>query len=153
MNFISIPINNLRYKKIPGFLKSLKINPDLVAVSISHDGLRYVPMDWKNYLSYDHRVVKIILTKMDNLFLFVGHSKDDKTIVYNNNFSEIVLTRAINPGINEIIDSKKESTTINETRTVQTCTILDEILDQINKFGILSLSNEQKKELLKLSKK
>ena len=134
---------------MPGYLKARKIDPDLIAVSIFDDGLKYVRIDWKNYLTYSHKVVKIVLFKKDNLFLFVGYSTDDKTIMYNNNFSEIILNQAIN----QIIDSKKESTTINETRTVQTCTILDEILDQINKFGILSLSNEQKKELLKLSKK
>ena len=151
MNFISISINKLPYKKIPRFLKSLKINPDLVAVSISDDGLRYVPIDWKNYLSYDHKVVKIILTKMDNLFLFVGHSKDDKTIVYNNNFSEIVLTRAINPGINEIIDSKKERTYNKKSRFVYLDKLLiDELLDKVSQFGISSLSKDELKQLKEL---
>ena len=149
MNFISIPINNLPYKKIPGFLKSLKINPDLVAVSISDDGLRYVPMDWKNYLSYDHRVVKIILTKMDNLFLFVGHSKDDKTIFYNNNFSEIILKQETNPRIDQTIVIENNSTYGTKSNMLQ----INAILDVVGQFGLSALSNDMLEQLKKLSRK
>ena len=149
MNFISIPINNLPYKKIPGFLKSLKINPDLVAVSISDDGLRYVPMDWKNYLSYDHRVVKIILTKMDNLFLFVGHSKDDKTIFYNNNFSEIILKQETNPRIDQTIFIENNSTYGTKSNMLQ----INAILDVVGQFGLSALSNDMLEQLKKLSRK
>lgn len=151
MNFISVQIKNLPYKKMSGYLKSQKINPNLVAISISDDGLKYIPIDWKNYLSYGHKVVKIVLCKMNSFFLFVGYSMDDKTIVYNNNFSEIVLNQEIK--MDQIIISEKESTTINETKMGQSDMILDKILDKIGQFGIISLTDEERKELNELSKK
>lgn len=134
-----------------GYLKSQKINPDLIAVSISDDGLRYDPIEWKNYLYFGHKVVKIVLCKMNSFFLFVGYSMDDNTIVYNNNFSEIVLNQEIK--MDQIIISEKESTTINETKMGQSDMILDKILDKIGQFGIISLTDEEKKELKELSKK
>ena len=150
MNFISIPTKNLPHKKIPGFLKSQKINPNLIAVSISSDGLKFVPIKWDNYLPYGHKIVKIILSKMDNLFIFVGYSYDDKTIIYNNGFSEIILNKEISSRISKIIVSKKEdTTTINKTKIGR----IDIILDKIGKLGMLSLSNEEKKELKELSEK
>lgn len=150
MNFISIPTKNLPYKKIPGFLKSQKINPNLIAVSISTDGLKFVPIKWDNYLPYGHKIVKIILSKMDNLFIFVGYSYDDKTIIYNNGFSEIILNKEISSRISKIIVSKKEDTnTINKTKIGR----IDIILDKIGELGILSLSNEERKELKELSEK
>jgi hypothetical protein len=149
MNFISIPTKNLPYKKMSGYLKSQKINPDLIAVSISDDRLRYVPIEWKNHLYFGHKVVKIILSKMDNLFIFVGYSNDDKTIIYNNHFSEIVLNQEIIPKTDQIIVSEKDSTTINKTKIGR----INIILDKIGQFGITSLTDKEKKELKELSKK
>ena len=84
-------VKNLPYKKMSGYLKAQKINPDLIAVSISFDRSKYVPIDWKNYLPYDHKVVKIVLCKVDNLFLFIGCSRDGETVIYNEEFSKYLL--------------------------------------------------------------
>lgn len=154
MNFISIPTKNLPYKKIPGFLKSQKINPNLIAVSISTDGLKFVPIKWDNYLPYGHKIVKVILLKTDNVFLFAGYSRDDKTIIYNNSFSEIILNQEISPKMDQTIVPKKKSTYYPKSKFVYLDRLLiDALLDKVSQFGITSLTDKEKKELKELSKK
>ena len=145
MNFISIPTKNLPYKKMHGYLKTQKINPTLIAISISDNGQKYVRIDWKNYLPFGHKVVKVILLKIDNLFLFVGYSKDQINIIYNNAFSEIILNQEISPRIDKTIYSthSKESAVVR----------IDRILDVVGQFGVSALSNEMLEQLKELSRK
>lgn len=141
---LDLLVKDLPFKKMPGFLKTQKINPDLIAISISDDGQKYVPINWKNFMPYGHKVVKIILCKMDNLFLYVGCSKDGETIIYNDGFSKSLLLKA--SGFENKIDLKGQKAKSN------TLIHLDIILDKIGKFGIDSLSIEEKRELDFLSK-
>ena len=142
-------VKNLPLKKMPGYLKSQKINPDLIAISISDDGKKYVPIDWKNYLPYGHKVVKIILCKKYNLFLLVGYSKDGETIIYNGGFSKQLLH-----GESNIVGKTSicNNDSFNHKYKFQR---LDILLDKIgySDSGISSLTDEERKELKELSKK
>ncbi|MBC5836018.1 hypothetical protein G6N05_14095 [Flavobacterium sp. F372] len=145
-------VKNLPYKKMPGYLKSIKINPDAIAISITDDGKKYVPIDWKNYLPHGHKVVKIILCKKYNLFLLVGYSKDGESIIYNDGFSKHLLHGESNiVGKTNICNDHSSNHKYKFQR-------LDILLDKIghSDSGISSLSNltnEEKKELIELSKK
>lgn len=142
-------VKNIPHKKMSGYLKSQKINPDLIAVSISDDRLSYQPIDWKNYLPHSHKVIKIILCKVDNLFLFVGYSKDYETIIYNEEFSRFLLFKESK--IEYKIEKKisKPKSCFNESELIR----LNPLLDKISKSGIDSLSKNELNELDYLSKK
>lgn len=145
---IDLLVKNVPYKKMSGFLKSQKINPDLIAISIFNNGKEYVPIEWKNFMPYGHKVVKIILCKMDNLFLYVGCSKDGETIIYNDGFSKQLLSKELN------IEFKTESK-IFYTKSYfnkSELTRLDILLDKIGHFGIDSLSKNEINELDYLSR-
>lgn len=150
-NAIILQVKNLPYKKIPGYLKSKKINPELVAKSISLSESKYELINWKNYLPFDHQVIKVVLLKFDNLFLFVGHSYNDKSIIYNDSFSEMVLNQTISTKTNQTILPKKESLSNNDNKIVRINILLDKIAQ--NDDGIKSLTKEEKKELDELSNK
>ncbi len=141
-------VKNIPHKKMSGYLKSQKINPDLIAVSISDDRLSYQPIDWKNYLPHSHKVIKIILCKVDNLFLFVGYSKDYETIIYNDEFSKILLSKESN------IEYKIERRISNTKSCFNNKGLkrLDALLDNISKLGIDSLSKNELNELNYLSR-
>ncbi len=147
-NIVVISVDNLPYKKINGLLKSLKINPDSVAISISIDGQMFVPIKWQNYLIYSHKIKKIILLKEDDLFLFVGYSVDDKTIVYNNDFSKKILK------IDSCIIEKRFyfSNTKSTNFKIDKIKQIDILLDKIVQSGINSLSEYEMNQLNYLSK-
>jgi hypothetical protein len=152
-NIISLNVKDLPYKKMKGFLKNHKINPDDVAlkVEISSDFIRYTPLvNWQNYLQFSHKVVRIILLKTKNIFLFVGHSNDGKTIIYNPEFSKLILEFGFNPIllVKQLENDKPERTYILKSKITR----LDMLLDIINRLGINSLSDDEKKELDYLSK-
>jgi hypothetical protein len=149
MNFISIPTKNLPYKKMPGYLKARKIDPDLIAVSIFDNGQKYVPINWKNYLYFGHKIAKIVLCKIDNLYIFVGYSNDDKSIIYNNSFSEIILSQEINHRLDKTIVTENNSTYVTKSNMLQ----INTILDFIGQFGVSALSNDKLEQLKELSKK
>jgi hypothetical protein len=142
-------VKNLPFKKMPGYLKSIKINPDAIAISITDDGKKYVPIDWKNYLPHGHKVVKIILCKKYNLFLLVGYSIDGETIIYNDGFSKQLLN-----GESKIV-GKTNICNNHSSNYKYKFQRLDILLDKIghSNSGISSLTDEEKKELIELSKK
>lgn len=142
---IDLLVKNLPYKKMPGYLKSQKINPDAIAVSITDYGKKYVPIDWKNYLYYNHKVVKVLLCKMYNLFLLVGYSKDGETIIYNDGFSKQLLLE----GSKISCKTNIYNSSIQKNKFVR----LNELLDKIAKLGgIHSLSKNELNELDYLSR-
>lgn len=144
---IDLSVKNLPYKKMPGYLKSQMINPVEIAVSIADDGKKYVPIDWKNYLPFGHKVVKIILCKMDTLFLFVGFSNDGKTIIYSDGFSKQLLCEG-----SKIVSKTNicnQDSSIQKNKFVR----LNELLDKIKKLGgIDSLTKYELNELDYLSR-
>lgn len=148
-NLIVISVKDLPYKKMNGVLRSLKINPDFVAKSIAANGQKYCRIRWQDYLVFSHKIKKIILLKKDGLFLFVGHSNNDETIVYNDDFSKSILKISC-------INSEEQSVSFNPKTNYFKKNKFGRInmfLDQIASFGIESLSEEQIKELDELSKK
>lgn len=149
-NIVIISVDNLPYKKINGLLKSLKINPDSVAISISIDGQMFIPIKWQNYLIYSHKIKKIILLKEDDLFLFVGYSVDDETIVYNNDFSKKILKTNSLTSKKHSVSSNLKSTDFKVTKLLQ----INELLDKITQSdGLKSLSIDELSKLKILSKK
>lgn len=152
-NIISLNVKDLPYKKMKGFLKSVKIDPDDIALNVSfcEDFIRFTPLiNWQNYLPFSHKVKKIILLKTKNKFLFVGHSNDDETVVYNPVFSKSLLEFGFNPiqFVKELECDKPERTCLIKSKTTR----LDTLLDKINSQGISFLSESEKKELDNLSK-
>lgn len=143
-SLIVISVKDLPYKKICGVLRSLKINPDLVAKSIFANGQKYCKIRWQDYLVFSHKIKKIILLKKDGLFLFVGHSNNDETIVYNDEFSKEILKIVCNNSERKSVFSNPKTTNIKKS-------IVERINILLDGFG--SLSEEQKKELDELSKK
>lgn len=154
-NIISLNVKDLPHKKMKGFLKSLKINPDDVAlnISVSKDFTRFAPLvNWQNYLPFSHKVKKIILLKTKNIFLFVGHSNDDETVIYNPEFSKSLLESGFNPVL--IVKPLENDKTQPKRSYIKKSKItrLDMLLDIINRQGLNSLSDEQKRDLDSLSK-
>lgn len=155
-NIINLNVKDLPYKKMKGFLKSHKINPDYIAlrVEINEDFSRFTPLErWQNYLPYSHKVVSILLYRINNIFLFVGHSIDSNSIVYNPEFSKFLLEINLKQVIKSLDNSDQEigiSTPITYSKSGR----LNMILDKINRLkgGINSLSIEEKKELDELSR-
>lgn len=149
INTLELLVKNIPYKKMPGYLKSNKIDPNSIAISISNNGSRYKPIDWKDYLYYGHKVVKIILCKKYNLFLLVGYSKDGETIIYNDGFSKQLLN-----GESKIV-GKTNICNDHISNYKYKFQRLDILLDKIghSNSGISSLTDEEKKELIELSKK
>lgn len=155
-NIISLNVKDLPYKKMKGFLKNLKINPDDVALDIivCQDFIRFTPLiNWQNYLPFTHKVKKIILLKTKNIFLFVGHSNDDETVVYSSGFSKLLLESGFNP-ILLVKQLEKDKPEIKKRTYIKKSKIthLDILLDKINSQGISSLSDIEKKDLDSLSK-
>lgn len=147
-NLIVISVEQIPYKKIGGILRSMRINPNLVAKSIATDGLRFVPIRWQNYLIFSHKIKKIVLLKEDDLFLFVGYSVDDETIVYNNDFSKKIL-KIDSCIIEKRFDfSNTKSTNFKIDKNKQ----IDILLDKIVQSGINSLSEYEMNQLNYLSK-
>lgn len=153
-NIIILNVKNLPYKKMQGFLKNQKINPDNIAlrVVIGEEFTHYTPLkNWQNYLPFSHKVVAIILHKINNLYLFVGHSVDNETIIYNPEYSKSLLlsknTIILEPKVESKPATKKRS--YFERRKI---TRLDILLDKITKMGIDALTDEEIKELEILSK-
>jgi hypothetical protein len=155
-NIITLNVKDLPYKKMQGLLKFHKINPDYVAlrVEFSEEFTRFTPLErWQNYLPYSHKVVSILLYKINNIFLFVGHSIDSNSIVYNPEFSKFLLEINLKQVIKSLDNSDQEigiSTPITYSKSGR----LNMILDKINRLkgGINSLSIEEKKELDELSR-
>lgn len=153
-NIIILNVKNLPYKKMQGFLKNQKINPDNIAlrVVVGEEYTHYTPLkNWQNYLPFSHKVVAIILYKINNIFLFVGHSVDNETIVYNPDYSKSLLSSKNTI----IVEQKVESKPATKKRSYfkrSKITRLDILLDKITKMGIVALTDEEKKELEILSK-
>lgn len=153
-NIISLNVKDLPHKKMKGFLKNLKINPDKVALNVvvCQDFIRFTPLvNWQNYLPFSHKVKKIILLKTKNIFLFVGHSNDDETVIYNPEFSKSLLESGFNPIL--IVKPLENDKTQPKRSYIKKSKItrLDILLDKINSQGISSLSDFEKKELDSLS--
>ena len=144
-NLIVISVKDLPYKKMNGMLTLLKINPDLVAKSISVDSQKYCRIRWQDYLVFSHKIKKIVLLKKDGLFFFVGYSKNNETIIYNDEFSKFIL----NNGNQTDKGTVKESTSFLKTKLRR----IDILLDKVGFFGINSLTADEKNELHQLSKK
>ncbi len=152
-NIIALNVKDLPYKKMKGFLKNHKINPDKVAleVEVSEDFTRFRPLEhWQNYLPFSHRVVKILLLKIDSIFLFVGHSNDGESIIYNPEFSKFLLNINSKQVVKRL-DNREQETVISTHIIKSKSGRLNMILDKINRLGISSLSSEEKKELDSLS--
>lgn len=153
-NIITLKVKDLPYKKMQGFLKNQKINPDNIAlrVVIGEEYTHYTPLkNWQNYLPFSHKVIVIILYKINNIFLFVGHSNDGETIIYNPEFSKLLLTAKNSI----IVEPKIEIKPVTMKRSYferRKITRLDILLDKITKMGIDALTDEEKKELEILSK-
>lgn len=143
-NLIVISVKDLPYKKMSGVLRSLKINPDLVAKSIFENGQKYCKIRWQDYMVFSHKIKKIVLLKKDGLFLFVGYSNNDEVIVYNDEFSKSILKIGCNNSEKQTVFSNPKTTSIKKS-------IVERINMLLDGFG--SLSEEQKKELDELSKK
>lgn len=155
-NIISLNVKDLPYKKMKGFLKNLKINPDDVAlnVSVCQGFIRFTPLvNWQNYLPFSHKVKKIILLKTKNKFLFVGHSNDDETVIYNPEFSKSLLESGFNPIL--LVKQLEEDKPTTKKRSYlkrSKVTRLDVLLDKITRLGMNSLTEDERKELDTLSK-
>lgn len=155
-NVISLNVKDLPYKKMKGFLKNLKINPDKVALNVfvGQDFIRFTPLvNWQNYLPFSHKVKKIILLKTKNIFFFVGYSNDDETVIYNPEFSKTLLESGFNPIL--LIEPLENDKTQPKRSYIKKSKItrLDMLLDIINRLGINALSDEEKRDLESLSKK
>lgn len=152
-NIIALNVKDLPHKKMKGFLKNLKINPDKVAleVEVSEDFTRFRPLEhWQNYLPFSHRVVKILLLKIDSVFLFVGHSNDGESIIYNPEFSKFLL----NINSKEVVkplDNREQERVISTHITKSKSGRLNMILDKINALGFDSLSRKEREDLDTLS--
>lgn len=136
-----------------GFLKNHKINPNDVALRLefSDDLIGYAQLtNWQNYLPYSHRVVKIILLKTNNIFLFVGHTNDDETIIYNPGFSKLLLKSKPEIIVKQLDNDKPE---IKKKASPKKSKIdrMDILLDKITRFGISSLTVDERRELDYLS--
>lgn len=154
-NIITLKVKDLPYKKMKGFLKNHKINPDNIALKVEYSGefTRFTPLEkWQNYLPYSHKVVSILLYKINNIFLFVGHSNNDESIIYNPEFSKFLLNLNSKDIIKSLPEKKQE---INNTLILSNdkITRLDILLDKINKMGLSFLSKKEREELETLSKK
>lgn len=153
-NIINLNVKDLPYKKMKGFLKNQKINPDNIAlrVVVVEEYTHYTPLkNWQNYLPFSHKVVAIVLYKINNLYLFVGHSIDNETIVYNPEYSKSLLTSKNTIVVEPKVESKpstKKRSYFKRTKITR----LDILLDKINRQGINSLTIEEKNELETLSK-
>ncbi|MBP9849311.1 MAG: hypothetical protein KBC58_07710 [Flavobacterium sp.] len=144
-DIITIEVNK-PYKKIPGYLRTLKINPERIAISINKMDNTYRQIVWKDILSYDCRVKKIILLKWDNLFLYIGLSSDNQTIVYNEQFSKFILFNSI------LLADKLVKTDPPQCNAKILQKKINNILDKINRFGINSITLSEKNQLVNLSK-
>lgn len=153
-NIITLNVKDLPYKKMKGFLKNHKINPDYVALRVEYSGefTRFTPLlNWQNYLPFSHKVTAILLFKIDNIYLFIGHSNNGETIIYNDEFSKFLL----NLNSKDIVKSlpeKKQKKNITLSLRNDKITCLNILLDKINRQGINSLTIEEKIELETLSK-
>jgi hypothetical protein len=154
-NIITLKVKDLPYKKMKGFLKNHKINPDNIALKVEYSSefTRFTPLlNWQNYLPFSHKVTAILLFKIDNIYLFVGHSNNGETIIYNDEFSKFLL----NLNSKDIVKSLPEKKqVINKTLSLSNdkITRIDILLDKINKMGLSFLSKKEREELETLSKK
>lgn len=153
-NIITLNVKDLPYKKMKGFLKNQKINPDNIALKVEYSSefTRFTPLlNWQNYLPFSHKVTAILLFKIDNIYLFVGHSNNGETIIYNDEFSKFLLNLNSKDIVKSLPEKKQE---INNTLTLSNdkITRLDILLDKINRQGINSLTIEEKNELETFSK-
>lgn len=152
-NIITLNVKDLPYKKMKGFLKNHKINPDNIALKVefSEEFTRFTPLEyWQSYLPFSHKVVTIVLLKMNNFFLFVGHSTNHETVIYNPEFSKLLLNinskRVVKPLDNRWQKGKRRHNTKSEI------IYLNMLLDKINTLGFNSLSREEREDLDTLSK-
>lgn len=154
-NIITLGVKDLPYRKMTGLLKSQKINPDKIALKVEVDDeyTRFIVLkDWQNYLPFSHKVVRILLFKIRDVFLFVGHSTDNQTIIYNPEFSKMLLESKWEKEVKQLNDpvGKTKKRTYFTKRKI---TRIDVLLDKITRFGIDSLSGDEQKELDDLSNK
>ena len=118
-------------------------------VSIHENNSKYCPINWGNILPYDHRIKKIILLKMDNLFLYVGFSTDNQTIVYNEQFSKFILLNSILLGDKLIkADTFQDKGKVSQKTDIQK---INGFLDIIKLKGLDSLTFGERRELDNLS--
>lgn len=152
-NIISLNVKDLPYKKMKGFLKNHKINPDKVAlkVEVGEEFTRFVPLEnWQNYLQFSHKVVKILFLKINNLYLFIGHSNDGETIIYNPEFSKFLMN--INSKqVEKPLDKSEQEGGTSTHFTNNKSGRLNMILDKINALGFNSLSRKEREDLDTLS--
>jgi hypothetical protein len=155
-DIITIDVSNKPYKKVDGYLRNLKINPERIAISIHENNSKYCPINWGNILPYDHRIKKIILLKMDNLYLYIGSTIDGKKIVYSEAFSEFLLSNSISLVDKQIktdvIPAKVNFVPKNNAEKVNVYLRVNVYLEKIKNGGIESLTFEERKNLDKLSK-
>lgn len=144
-DIITIDVKNKPYKKMEGYLRFLKIDPLRIAISINKEDSTYRQIIWKNILIDGHRIKKIILLKSGNLFLYIGSAADGKTIVFNEAFSEFILSNSISLDDQQI----KADTLPNKANVRQK---VNALLDKISKNGYNSLSLDERKQLNSLSK-
>jgi hypothetical protein len=153
-NIISINVKNSPYKKMNGLLKSHKIDSKNIALKLKNDYSKFTILSrWQNYLPDSHKVSKILLLKKNKLFLFVGYSNDDKEIIYNPDFSKLILENAV------LLSNNQSEVTVTEEKKSKRKYIkrnkptrLDILLEKISRSGINSLLDEEKNELDSLSK-
>lgn len=154
---ISLDVKNLPYKKMNGLLKTLRIDPSRVALEVSPDFATYIPLkNWQDYLPFSHKVSSVVLFKKHSLYLFVGYSSDDTTIIYNPAFSAFLLKKGVQYPVKQLDFNKEVSVRKNriyskKDKTGQLDIILDAILDKISRHGISSLTEEEIKQLDNLS--
>lgn len=153
-NIITLKVKDLPYKKMKGFLKNHKINPDNIALKVEYstEFTRFIPLlNWQNYLPYSHKVVSILLYKINNIFLLVGHSNNGDSIIYNPEFSKFLLNLNSKDIVKSLPENKQEKNITLSLRNDK-ITRLNILLDKINRQGINSLTIEEKIELETLSK-
>ena len=143
-DIITIDVTNKHYKKMEGgYLRNLKIDSKRIAISINKEDSTYRQIIWKNILIDGHRIKKIILLKSGNLFLYIGSAADGKTIVFNEAFSEFILSISLD-------DQQIKADTLPNKANVRQK--VNALLDKISKNGYNSLSLDERKQLNSLSK-
>lgn len=145
-DIVTIDVTKKHYKKMGNYLRSLKITSEMIAISVNEINSKYCPINWKDILPHDHRVKKIILLKRDNLFLYIGFSSDNKTIVYNDAFSEFILINSTLINNMDLLPSKSKVSQKNNDKKINA------LLDKIAFSGIESLTYEERNSLNNLSK-
>ena len=82
--------------------------------------------------------------------MYVGFSKDNQTIVYNEHFSKFILSKSIsldNKSIKtELLPAKVKVVGKNNTQKI------NDLLDKLNRFGINSITPGEKNQLDNLSR-